>query len=89
MPLGHTRGDLTSKEQQMAQKRWQDLSPRMRQVVVLVSVLEAALKAAALIDLKRRPAGQVRGSKKIWAAAIALSNSAGAVPVAYFLKGRR
>lgn len=73
----------------MAKKRWQDLSPRTRQVIVVAGAVEGALKVAALVDLKRRPAGQVRGSKKTWAAAIILVNSAGAVPVAYFLKGRR
>jgi hypothetical protein len=73
----------------MAKKRWHELSPRARQVVVAVAAVEGAFKIAALIDLKRRPAEQVRGSKKAWATAIVLVNSAGAVPFAYFLKGRR
>jgi len=73
----------------MAKKRWQDLSPRTRQWIVAGAVAEGALKIAALIDLKRRPANEVRGSKKTWAVAITLVNSAGAVPVAYFLRGRR
>ncbi len=73
----------------MAKKRWRDLSPRTRQLIVAGSVVEGVLKVAALIDLKRRPAEQVRGSKKTWAVAITLINSAGAVPVAYFLRGRR
>lgn len=70
-------------------KRWHDLSPRTRRVIVAVSAIETALKAAALVDLCRRPADQVRGSKKAWATAIVLVNSAGAVPAAYFLRGRR
>jgi hypothetical protein len=70
-------------------KRWHDLSPRTRQVLVASAAIDGALKVAALVDLKRRPAEQVRGSKKAWAAAIVLINSAGAVPVAYLLKGRR
>ena len=73
----------------MAKKRWRELDPRTRRVIVVVGAVEGALKVAALIDLKRRPAEQVRGSKKAWATAIVLVNSAGAVPVAYFLKGRR
>lgn len=73
----------------MAKQRWSDLDPRVRQAVVLVGAVEAALKIAALIDLARRPARQVRGSKRAWAAAIALVNAAGAVPVVYFLRGRR
>ena len=41
-----------------------------------------------LIDLKRRPAAQVRGPKWLWAAS-ALVNSAGVIPLSYFLLGRR
>lgn len=70
-------------------KRWLDLSPRTRQVIVAGVAVEGVLKVGALIDLQRRPAEQVRGSKNAWAVAIVLINSAGAVPVAYFLRGRR
>lgn len=73
----------------MAKKRWQDLSPRTRQVIVAAAVVDGILKVAALVDLQRRPAEQVRGSKKAWAATLVLVNSAGVVPVAYFVKGRR
>jgi hypothetical protein len=54
-----------------------------------MAALEGAVKVAALVDLARRPASQVRGSKAAWATAITLVNSAGAVPLAYFLRGRR
>ena len=56
---------------------------------MLVGAVETGLKIAALIDLAQRPARQVRGSKARWATAIALVNSAGAVPIVYFLRGRR
>lgn len=72
----------------MAKVRWRDLSPRTRRVIVTAGAIEGALKAAALIDLRRRPAEQIRGSKRAWAAAIILVNSAGVVPASYFLKGR-
>lgn len=68
---------------------WNRLSPRARRALITVGAAETALKIAALADLRRRPAAQVRGSKKTWALAIALTNSAGAVPFAYFLRGRR
>lgn len=55
----------------------------------LVAAVEAGLKIAALIDLAQRPGPQVRGSKRSWAFAIALVNSAGAIPLIYFLRGRR
>ncbi len=68
--------------------RWSDLSPRSRELIIVGAVVEAGLKAAVLVDLKRRPASQVRGSKKVWAAAM-LINSAGVLPLAYFTVGRR
>jgi hypothetical protein len=49
---------------------------------------EGVLKGSALVDLKRRPASQVRGSKARWATAVVLVNSVGAVPLAYLLYGR-
>jgi hypothetical protein len=70
-------------------KRWNDLSAGTRRLIVIVGSVEAMLKAAALADLARRPARRVRGSKLRWATAIVLVNSAGAVPLAYFLYGRR
>lgn len=73
----------------MAKKRWSDLSPRTRRFVTIAGIFESILKAAALVDLKRRPADEVRGSKKVWATAIVLVNSLGAVPASYFLFGRR
>ena len=73
----------------MVNRRWSDLDPRFRQTLMLVGAVDAGLRIAALIDLARRPARQVRGSKRWWAVAIALMNSAGAVPIAYFLRGRR
>lgn len=73
----------------MARKRWQDLSPRTRRLLLTGACIEGALKTVALIDLARRPANRVRGSKAAWAVAIVLVNSAGAVPIAYLVRGRR
>lgn len=73
----------------MGRKRWNELSPRARRVIIAGASVEGVLKAAALIDLARRPAVEIRGSKAAWAVAIFLVNSAGAVPIAYFIRGRR
>ena len=73
----------------MAARKWRDLSKRSRRLLVAAGVAETALKVAALIDLKRRPAGQVRGSKWLWAAVVTLVNSFGAAPLSYFVFGRR
>ena len=53
------------------------------------AVFEGILKVLALIDLKRRPGTEIRGSKAKWAAAVVLINSVGAAPLAYFIFGRR
>ena len=46
-------------------KRWSELSEGARRLVVLGAVFEGVLKIMALIDLKRRPASEIRGSKAI------------------------
>jgi len=73
----------------MDKRRWSDLDPRLRRAMLLAGAVEAGLKLAALIDLARRPARRVRGSKLGWAVAITVVNAAGAVPIVYFLRGRR
>jgi hypothetical protein len=70
-------------------RKWNDLSPRTRRLIVVASAIEGVLKIAALIDLARRHSKEVRGSKAGWAAAVTLINSLGAVPIAYFAWGRR
>jgi hypothetical protein len=73
----------------MVKKRWDELSPRSRRLILAGGVFEGVLKLAALIDLARRPAGEVRGSKLRWALAVTLINSVGGAPIAYFAYGRR
>jgi hypothetical protein len=72
-----------------ARKQWRDLSERHRRLLIAAAVAEGILKVAALIDIKRRPAGQIRGPKWVWAAMVAVVSSAGVVPVSYFVVGRR
>jgi hypothetical protein len=68
---------------------WTDLSERQRRFLIVAAAVEGALKTAALIDMKRRPASEVRGSKRLWAAAVVSVNSFGTAPLAYFVFGRR
>jgi hypothetical protein len=72
-----------------ARRQWSDLSQRTRRLLIGAGVAEGMLKVAALIDLKRRPATQVRGPKWIWATVLALVGSAGVLPISYFVFGRR
>ena len=73
----------------MRTKKWSELTPRTRRVIVVAGVFEGVLKLAALADLVRRPATQIRGSKAAWAGAVTFINALGAVPIAYFAWGRR
>jgi bacteriorhodopsin len=67
-------------------KRWSELSRAQQRAIIGAGVVQLLLAAAALLDLRRRPSEQVRGSKKVWAVA-ALVNFVG--PLAYFAFGRR
>jgi Family of unknown function (DUF5652) len=73
----------------MAARQWTDLSERNRRLLIAVAVADGTLRIAALIDIKRRPASQIRGRKWVWATAVAIVNSAGILPISYFVFGRQ
>jgi hypothetical protein len=70
----------------MQRKRWSELTQRQQAAIAAAAVVQVLLSAATLLDLRRRPSTQVRGSKRLWVAA-AFVNFVG--PVAYFTFGRR
>jgi hypothetical protein len=72
-----------------AKRQWGDLSERNRRLILTVAVIEGILKLAALIDIKRRPASQIRGPKWLWATVVTIVSSAGVIPLSYFFFGRR
>jgi Phospholipase_D-nuclease N-terminal len=67
-------------------KRWADLSTGQKRAVIAAGLVQNALLAAALIDLRRRPAERINGDKRLWVAA-SFINFVG--PIAYFLAGRK
>jgi Phospholipase_D-nuclease N-terminal len=69
--------------------RWNDLSESSRRLIIAAAIGEAILKTAVLIDIRRRPASQIRGSKRMWIIAAVFVNSAGIGPLSYFAFGRR
>jgi hypothetical protein len=73
----------------MADRKWSDLSTRTRKLIIVAAVAEGILKVAALVDIARRPASQIRGPKWVWAPTVVLVNSFGGAPLAYFAFGRR
>src|SRR5512142_2398071 len=66
-----------------ARRRWSDLSNRTRILLITAAVADGALRVAALIDIQRRPASQIRGRKWMWTAAVGLVSSAGVAPISY------
>jgi hypothetical protein len=78
-----------SRSGESARSWWRGLSTRSRRFIIIAGSAEAALKIAALVDLKRRPADQIRGPKLAWVAFVAVVNSVGLAPLSYFAFGRR
>ena len=70
-------------------RRWRDLSPARRRTVMSVAAVDLGLRTWALVDLRRRPAQNVKGPKAAWAAGLVVVSSAGILPLVYFIFGRR
>ena len=69
-----------------ARRRWSDLSSRQQTAILALGSLQLSLAATAWRDLASRPLAEVNGSKRVWAAVIAVSWVG---PLAYFRWGRR
>lgn len=69
----------------MAKKSWSDLSPTQQKAILVAGAAEAAVTAAAIVDLVRRPKASVRGPKALWLLGFAVQPVG---PLAYFKKGR-
>ncbi len=67
-------------------KRWEDLQPQQRAGITLLGMVQFSLLIAALVDIRRRPASQIRGSKRLWTA-LSFINFVG--PIGYFVFGRQ
>ena len=80
------QGDTTVTDKAHPKKRWSDMSPQQRAVISVVGLVQVALLILALVDIRRRPAEQINGNKKLWTLA-AFINFVG--PIAYFVFGRK
>jgi hypothetical protein len=70
----------------MARKKWSELSNRQKTAVLVAGSVQVSLLLTALVDIYRRPAEEVRGSKWMWTA-VSLINFVG--PISYIALGRR
>jgi hypothetical protein len=69
----------------MASRSWNSFSPGFRSALIALAAVEGALLLAAQVDITRRPAKGVAGSKGAWRL-ISLVELFG--PIAYFVFGR-
>jgi hypothetical protein len=70
----------------MSKKKWSDLTLAQRRIIYVAGAAEVVATAAALRDLARRPADQVRGPKAAWVVAFFVQPVG---PLAYFAAGKR
>ena len=66
-----------------------EMSPALRTLVISLGAVDVGLRAWARWDLRKRPSDEVAGPKPAWALALGTVSSAGAVPLAYAVLGRR
>jgi hypothetical protein len=67
-------------------KRWSELSPQQRTLIVVSGVAEFILTTLAIRDLRDRPKAEVRGWKIAWRMAMVVQPFG---PLLYFIVGRR
>ena len=70
----------------MEKRNWREFSLTEKIVIILTGTLQFTLFALALVDLLRRPAIAVRGSKWMWLPLVFI-NFFG--PICYFIIGRK
>lgn len=69
----------------MKRKQWSELSRGGRARIIVLTSIQVSLALSAWIDLARRDPAEIRGSKAVWGAVIAV-NFVG--PILYFTRGR-
>jgi hypothetical protein len=70
----------------MPTRKWKDMSNLQRVGVIVGGVIQFGLLLAALVDIARRPADQIRGRKILWVG-LSFINYVG--PICYFILGRK
>ncbi|GAA2558249.1 hypothetical protein [Mycolicibacterium diernhoferi] len=73
----------------MARKSWKEIPPAGKAAIIVLTALDAGLRAWALRDLAHRDAAQVNGPRWLWRIALGAVTSSGVLPAAYLLRGRK
>ena len=66
-----------------------EMSPALRTLVISLGAVDVGLRVWALRDLTKRPSDEVAGLKAVWAVGLVSVSSAGVLPLAYLVVGRR
>jgi hypothetical protein len=69
-------------------KNWSDLTTKQKATFVLRGIVQFTLLAAALADIYRHPAEEIRGSRWLWSLVV-LVYFLGIGPIVYFTFGRK
>ena len=70
----------------MRNKQWSELSTAQKTRIVVIGAVQVSLLIAALRDIRRRSPEEIKGSKKLWTAALVVQPIG---PISYFLFGRK
>ncbi|MEP7090816.1 MAG: PLDc N-terminal domain-containing protein [Nocardioidaceae bacterium] len=70
----------------MAKKKWSEMSPVQKRMIVVAAAAEAVVTTVAARDLAKRPPEQVRGPKLVWGLLLSVQPVG---PIAYLVAGRR
>lgn len=70
----------------LQRKKWTDLTPFQKSMVVLLGFVQVTLLIAALVDIRDRSPEEINGDKRLWTL-LAFVNYIG--PISYFLFGRK
>jgi hypothetical protein len=71
---------------QMKQFNWKELPSKRKARFIVQALVQLTLTILALRDIRRRPASEIKGSKRLWTV-LAFVQPIG--PAAYFLFGRK
>lgn len=70
----------------MKKTSWKVMSRKQRVRIIVQAAINLTLLVVMLLDLRRRPEGQIKGSKRLWTF-LAFVQPFG--PIAYFAFGRK
>jgi hypothetical protein len=72
--------------QKKQRKQWKDFSAAQKTRIIMTAIYNLTMMTVMLVDLRRRPASQIKGDKRLWVLAAFVQPFG---PIAYFAFGRK